>query len=799
MAFLLNFINSSGTICQFFLYKALTKSLSEGELSTSQSRAIIRLIYKKGDRHLLKNWRPISLLNCDYKIFTTVLSKRLQSVLPKIINTDQTAYIKGRNIGENIRLINDIIEYSLKNNSSGSIIFLDFEKAFDTLEWNFMIATLEKFNFGKTFISYIKCIYNQCFSSITNNGRNSKFFKLTRGIRQGCSLSALLFVIAVEIMALNIRHNKNIKGFSLPDCKIPSKWSKCDTETKITQVADDTTIITLDQDSTFEVFKTVCKFSDVSGLKLNLSKTEGIWLNQNSIPTNLVKIKWSVGPVKSLGVYFGLDTEKVQKLNWDNKLDKLQRLLSVWRKRDLTLYGKSVVINVIAMSQIFYIMSVTDTPNDIIKTLEAIIYSFLWSGKRDKVKRTCIISDYAKGGIKLFDIKSKLNTLSASWIKRIVNPDFARWKIIPTTYLDHFGRNLLIIKMNFNSENIFPFMHDQYIPTFYKQMVINWHKSNVISHTPMSLIDIKNEIIWGNRHILCNNNCALFMKKWIDAGVIYIGDICNNIGFIATSTFKTKIKSASYIHEYKLILESIPKDWKICIRQNIENNFRQKQEDLFVWNNEIYTYQSIYKITSKTIYNYLLDEKATRAQSELYWELSFDRVLNWQEIWLNQTKHLTNNMKLVEFNFKLLHNILPSGKFLHRWKIQNSDLCVLCDIIDDYKHMFLHCKHIGNLWTIIIAEMCILFDIAIDVNYEAIILGYKSSENKKTTKLINIIFTLGKYTIFKSWCKNRKNKDKFSKIKLYHNFKNDLKIYISNEHYSGSDMYNLLNQCYSRL
>jgi hypothetical protein len=160
-------------ICNI-LFRSFIESLSKGELSVSQTRAIIRLIYKKRDKQLLKNWRPISLLNSDYKILTTALSKRLKTILPKLISNDQTAYIKGRYIGENIRLINDIIEYSVENGCSGSIIFLDFEKAFDSLEWNFMFAALEKFNFGATFINYIKCIYNRCLSCITNKGYNSK-------------------------------------------------------------------------------------------------------------------------------------------------------------------------------------------------------------------------------------------------------------------------------------------------------------------------------------------------------------------------------------------------------------------------------------------------------------------------------------------------------------------------------------------------------------------------------------------------------------------------------------------------
>jgi hypothetical protein len=222
-----------------------------------------------------------------------------------------------------------------------------------------------------------------------------------------------------------------------------------------------------------------------------MSKTEGIWLHTEAIPNNLINIKWSFGPVKSLGVYFGINRKQVHNLNWESKLDKLKRLLSVWRKRDLTVYGKAVVVKVIALSQMYYNISVIETPDFVVKEIETVIYDFLWKGKRDKIKRACIINDHVNGGIKFPDIKSKLNSLSASWVRRNCNSEFARWKLIPISYLEYFGRNLLIFKMNFSKDVLFPFFDDNMLPKFYEQIVKNWHRSNVLSSPPATLNDIK--------------------------------------------------------------------------------------------------------------------------------------------------------------------------------------------------------------------------------------------------------------------------------------------------------------------
>ena len=110
-------------------------AFQHGMLSISQRRGIISLIPKKSnDKTLLENLRPISLLNVDYKILTKVITKRIEKVLPTLINSDQTGHVKGRYIGENVRLIYDVIHYMDKLNRKGIAIFLDFKKAFDSIE-----------------------------------------------------------------------------------------------------------------------------------------------------------------------------------------------------------------------------------------------------------------------------------------------------------------------------------------------------------------------------------------------------------------------------------------------------------------------------------------------------------------------------------------------------------------------------------------------------------------------------------------------------------------------------------------
>ena len=165
-------------------------SFSNGELSTSQKQAVIILIQKKErDVRFIKNWRPISLLNVDLKIASKAISYRLRQVIPDLIHPDQTAYVKGRYIGESVRVIEDILEHTNKENLDGILFAADIEKAFDSVEHNFIFPVLKQFGFGPDFLQWIKTMFCNAQTCVVNNGNSTGYFSLERGTRQGDLLS----------------------------------------------------------------------------------------------------------------------------------------------------------------------------------------------------------------------------------------------------------------------------------------------------------------------------------------------------------------------------------------------------------------------------------------------------------------------------------------------------------------------------------------------------------------------------------------------------------------------------------
>ena len=139
------------------LVLALNYAFESGCLSITQRRGVIKLIPKKDAKlYYIKNWCPITLLNTDYKIAAKALANRIKAVLPIIINNDQPGLMKNRLIGENIRLIDCIIQYAAKENIPSLLLFIDFEKAFNSLKWLFIVNSLCFFGFGPSNINWVK-------------------------------------------------------------------------------------------------------------------------------------------------------------------------------------------------------------------------------------------------------------------------------------------------------------------------------------------------------------------------------------------------------------------------------------------------------------------------------------------------------------------------------------------------------------------------------------------------------------------------------------------------------------------
>ncbi len=199
------------------LHQAFTAMLDEGETSVFINKGLITLIPKNGDHARLNNWRPITLLESIYKILAKLLAGRLQAILPSIICPNQTGFVEGRSILDNVFIAQESLSWAEESNQDLVLLLLDFEKAFDKIEWGFLFGALEKLGFGSTWIRWIRAMYKGVTSSVRMNGEPGPDFSLARSVRQGCPLAPYLFILATDVLGHMLADPRNeVAGLSLP-------------------------------------------------------------------------------------------------------------------------------------------------------------------------------------------------------------------------------------------------------------------------------------------------------------------------------------------------------------------------------------------------------------------------------------------------------------------------------------------------------------------------------------------------------------------------------------------------------
>ncbi|MCP3901869.1 MAG: reverse transcriptase family protein, partial [Desulfobacteraceae bacterium] len=637
-------------ICHIII-DSFNESFDEGQLSESQRTAIISLIFKKGDAQSLCNYRPISLTNCDYKILAFCLANRIQSVIKSIVKPSQVAYIKGRFIGSNIRLIEDIIEYYNRYDKSGLLMTLDFQKAFDSIEWNFMFEVLKYFNFGNMFISWIKTLYNGPIAFIKNNGHKSRHINIYRGIRQGCPVSALIFIIATEVLAIKMRENEKLKGILIPGSE---------KSIKIVQYADDAVVFMNNEDEMKNAIDAVVNFGLLSGTQLNIAKCEGLWIgSQKNRQDNckLYDIRWPTNPIRCLGIYIGHDTDQKYLLNWTDKVNEIRTLLETWKHRNLTLFGKITVLKQLALPKIIFSATMLHTPDEVIKEVNTLFYGFVW-GKKDLIKRNVLINDVENGGLKMVDLESSLASIKAAWAVRLMNAKADElWPVVAKQIYKICENDNFIFKLNFIDANKFKYINN--IPLFYRQVITSFNKAKGVDND-LFCNTILDQPLWGNRYISCNNaqgvNMTLLFKGWNECGLVKVGNLKFVNGTVDDEfIFHTVRRKANIIAEISMIKKAL-KPYKHLIGDHEPQNNR----DIPLFHGKKQKIYNFICTRSKYFYTCMVGLKCCKPiEKKVFWT----NVLGNDDIDVNMmyTSKIINikDKKIAEFNYKVLHTILP--------------------------------------------------------------------------------------------------------------------------------------------
>ena len=710
------------------------------QLSSSQKNSILSLIYKKGDPEDLENWRPISLLNIDYKIATRCLSKRLQKVLPDLISPDQQGYIKGRYIGYNIRQIQDIIDYADLLEINGAILFLDFKKAFDTVEHPFMFKVIRKFGFGNSFIQWLETFYSDITTCIYNNGWRSNLVHPSRGLKQGCSLSALIFILVAEILATKLKTSCDFKGIIIENS---NEQNNC---LKLSQLADDTTVFVKDKTDAKIALKIVDEFSLHSGLTLNRKKTECLWIGSSkNCVENIGNIKCAK-TVKALGITFGYDIEYCDKSNWEKPIRECTQAIQAWKRRHLTFYGKIIIIKTLLLPKFVYMFHSLTVPDKVKHDIDKLLFDFLWDGKREKIKRKTLIGTKLNGGLNMIDIESFLRSIKLKWIKTLLHEDGSNWKIIPRKLLNQFGKNLLIFNMNVKSLRDLPKTEIRLTPFYINVLNAYFEFSSLepnFSIFPLKFVEIRKQLLWGNKHIRFRGKTLIF-KSWINSDILFLNDIIGQSGCLDETKILGKLKNkTNWISQVNIIKKAVPGVWKGILKS--------RESKLTVVNATLkltFNRENSLNMNNKDFYRTMLDNKFIKPYVHRKWNNTFHNDINWKDFYTSLEMACIDN-RIKQFKFKLIHDILATKQNLFKWKIETNPNCNICKVVEDYEHFFITCKAVRPLWE----RLLPIFRLSGFENnlqsLKTLIIGYNITN--KCYNDVNMIFNLIGFCIYKGY------------------------------------------------
>jgi hypothetical protein len=417
----------------FDVIKALTKVFQDIQkqgiaAETYFADGWMCLIYKKKDRTLIENYRPITLLNSDYKLLTKVLALQLIDSVKPMIHRDQAGFIPGRSIFDHIRLTRIMTKFAEVSERNGAVVALDQEKAYDKLTHRYLWKTLEAFNMPDLFTNTVKNLYTNAWTTVAINGELSSPYQVKRGVRQGDPLSCFLFDIGIEPLACLIRNAEEIKGFRIPGLK---------EKLAVNLFADDTVLYLSEEDKLDEVTSILDKWCEASGAKFNKEKTEIIPIGRRSHRNRIIQtrklhpddkqiqdnvhIAQEGEAIRSLGAWIGNNT--VETRPWEPIIDLVHNDLERWQKAHPTLDGKRLIVQAIVGGRTQFLAKAQGMPEQIREALTKEIKRFIWEDTTHvpRLGMNHLEETKEEGGINLLNLKNRNEAIEIVWLRDYLN------------------------------------------------------------------------------------------------------------------------------------------------------------------------------------------------------------------------------------------------------------------------------------------------------------------------------------------------------------------------------------------
>ena len=373
----------------------------------------LSILYKnKGSPDDLRFYRPLTVMNVEYKLFTGVLARRLTAAVAPIIGSHQNAFIPGRLIDDSVRCVQLMIDAHKGEKNGGSYVaFLDQEKAYDRVSHEFLWRTMEHVGLPAKFRQCVQTLYEDARVRLTINGFQGEPMKVESGVRQGDPLSCILYVLVIESLARRLIAAPELKGFSYGGLE---RLLVC------LLFADDTAVSIRNQGEADVLRRILGVFEKASGQRVNWDKSLLLKLgNPPEVRIPGASVLGHKEVVTYLGIPVGVEISEGISQRWEGMVEAMRKKARRWLAAHLSLRGRVLVANSVVLAMPRYLLKFLRLPGARLQQMESIYWGLVWDDKDyGLVRRERALCAKDRGGLGCFDIQSICKAEAISLFKR---------------------------------------------------------------------------------------------------------------------------------------------------------------------------------------------------------------------------------------------------------------------------------------------------------------------------------------------------------------------------------------------
>ena len=523
---------------------------------------------------------------------------------------------------------------------------------------------MEGFGIGESFIRWVKMLYSNATTKIKLNGYLSTNIPLNRGVRQGCPLSSLLYVLVIEILALQLRKNPNIVGFKVGGEKIISL-----------HYADDATI-SIKQNRCFkEVIKDLTDYELASGAKVNYNKTKGLWLGKwKTRQDKPLNIEWTNGNVKSLGVYFG--NEDPAKQTFEEIVPKVRRSMDYWKQFNLSTFAKARIVEIFHASRLWYAATFYPIPLNIETELQKAFFAYInFPHSIPTVSQKEMQKLRQDGGVKLINIRTKANTYKTKWLMELMTtPELRSHQLLMSSLIGIQKGGLEGIDLFFTTQN------------YTKRILKTQNKFYREAIQAITKLQVKKKIDDPGLEKVFYN--PTFLNERMET--IHINYTCQNREIYTYGQIQAEHAKQQNNTQHN---KNIAKIYNLIAQKDLEN-----RTDNVMYNTNQKKFIKFEETSHKDVYQEFIKMEYKDHHSKLKWEQKFSTSnIDWDKVWNSLNNPLTSEDTKTTIWEQIHLNEYTTYSY-NKWHHAEQNCPFCSQIPNDEFHITLDCPMTISLW-----------------------------------------------------------------------------------------------------